>query len=709
MFTFYGDIGSNHKGYHPTVSRIGYDLRLINPINDYLDVSFYVLFGQVSGSERTAERNLNFNSHITTGGLTLNYNFKQLLKSKRSVNPYLSVGLESMEFLSKSDLYDANGGLYNYWSDGTIRNMEEGSLGSENATEIYRDYVYESDIRELDLDGFGKYSERTLAIPLEIGANFHVNDRIKFRLGTSMHFAFSDLIDGVTVESVSGRKGNKANDKFLYSHFALSFDISSEDPASAKLPEPPVFDDMEELDSIDSDGDSVVDFLDLCAKTPEGVPVDKFGCPFDNDLDGVPDYLDEEKGTLPEVLVNEVGVTLSDDDIELAYRIYKDSTGEFAYRLDCTNVTHGEGFSFANNSGGFASDNEGFSEIAVVFDSDEGQLPKNSRDKLLSEPGFYVVESDDGTHEYVVRGYKTLEEATAAMDQFKKDGMEVKGIAKVSEGAEGADLEFVSQSAIDKVRDELLVLNSAVDTSPTAAADASAENDGDASAENDSDTSIESEVDSGIAGAAESDIEITEPKTETTFRVQIGAFRKELSASVFRDADNVVYIEGDDELFRYYSGSSGLKSKAAEHRISLLEKGYEGAFIVAFRDGKRIKLSEANFEVLDVSKDVITESAEPTGSVVRRDLIRFKVQVGAYAGDVPTEVLDLYLAIGGIKFKRDPESGLVKYFLGEFESYDEAEEFKAELRREGLGDSFVVGDFNGKIISAQETLELLNE
>jgi antitoxin component YwqK of YwqJK toxin-antitoxin module len=45
-------------------------------------------------------------------------------------------------------MYDANGNFYNYWSDGTIRNMEEGSVGSENATEIYRDYVYESDIRE---------------------------------------------------------------------------------------------------------------------------------------------------------------------------------------------------------------------------------------------------------------------------------------------------------------------------------------------------------------------------------------------------------------------------------------------------------------------------------------------------------------------------------------------------------------------------------
>ena len=42
----------------------------------------------------------------------------------------------------------------------------------------------------------------------------------------------------------------------------------------------------------------------------------------------------------------------------------------------------------------------------------------------MSQPGFHVVESDDGTREYVVRGYNTLEDAMAAMDQFKKDGMD---------------------------------------------------------------------------------------------------------------------------------------------------------------------------------------------------------------------------------------------------------------------------------------------
>ncbi len=697
MFTFYGDIGSNHKGYHPTVSRIGYDLRLINPINDYLDVSFYVLFGQVSGSERSEKRNLNFNSHITTGGWTLNYNFKHLLKPERNVDPYISFGIESMEFLSKSDMYDANGNYYNYWSDGTIRNMEEGSIGSENATEIYRDYVYESDIRELDLDDFGKYSERTFAIPVEVGANFHITDRIKFRVGTSMHFAFSDLVDGVTVESLGDRKGNKANDKFLYSHFALSFDLNSGKIDSVELDKHSDFDDMQKLDSIDSDGDLIVDFVDLCAKTPEGVLVDDFGCPLDKDLDGVPDYLDEEKETKPEALVNEVGVTLTDADFELAYRKYKDSLGA-AYSIDVASVTLGEGSSVAVNTSGFANDDEGFVDVAVVFDSDEGQLPKEIRDKLLSQPGFHVVERDDGTREYVVRGYNTLEEAMAAMDQFKKNGMDVKGIAKVSKDEA---LEFVSQEVIDKARAELLVSTAAVDTSIVSAIDTSIVSV--------IDTSIVSAVDTSIVSAIDTTLNTMDISLGTTYRVQIGAFRKELSTSVFSDAREVVYTEGDDDLFRYYSGSSNEKSKAAEHRIALLEMGYEGSFIVAFRDGKRIKLSEANFDVVDTSKDVIVESVEPTGSVVRRELVRFRVQVGEYTGNVPTEVLDIYLAIGDVTFKRDPESGLIRSFLGWFETYDEAEEFQAELEREGLNDTFVIGDFNGKIISAQETLELLNE
>ena len=44
--------------------------------------------------------------------------------------------------------------------------------------------------------------------------------------------------------------------------------------------------------AFDSDGDGVVDGVDMCADTPAGVSVDRVGCALDGDRDAVPDYLD---------------------------------------------------------------------------------------------------------------------------------------------------------------------------------------------------------------------------------------------------------------------------------------------------------------------------------------------------------------------------------------------------------------------------------
>jgi len=44
--------------------------------------------------------------------------------------------------------------------------------------------------------------------------------------------------------------------------------------------------------AFDTDGDGVVDGVDLCQGTPSGVSVDRVGCPIDTDRDGVADYQD---------------------------------------------------------------------------------------------------------------------------------------------------------------------------------------------------------------------------------------------------------------------------------------------------------------------------------------------------------------------------------------------------------------------------------
>ena len=59
MFTFYGDITKGQKTNLPIVSRVGYDLRVTQPLTDYMDMNFYVLFGQLGANERTLNRNLN--------------------------------------------------------------------------------------------------------------------------------------------------------------------------------------------------------------------------------------------------------------------------------------------------------------------------------------------------------------------------------------------------------------------------------------------------------------------------------------------------------------------------------------------------------------------------------------------------------------------------------------------------------------------------
>lgn len=667
MMTFYGDIGANHSGYHPTVSRLGYDLRLINPLTDYLDVSFYVMFGQVSSNERTIDRNLNFNSNITTGGITLNYNFRHLLRKERIINPYVHLGIESIEFLSKTDLRDVDGNYYNYWSDGTIRDIAQNDANANSAVEIYRDYSYESDIREENIDGFGKYAERTWGVPVEIGVNLHTGKRIKLRFGTSMHFTFSDFIDGVTHESLNTRAGDDRNDKILYSHFALTYDLTL--PKKGEKPVKPKEIDPIELyrqDTLDSDGDLVVDLADLCANTPlDARPIDEFGCPVDIDLDGIPDYRDEELNTPDSSIAKENGVAYSAADFENMYRIYYDSVGEFS---EWNEVKRKWG-SDPRSVQAFkpAKKDSIDKQLFIVLGSDVIGTSANDLHKELSNKNFKIIERGDSVL-YVIGGFETADDLANEISNLKDDNVDIKGVLEAETNAEG-EVEG--------------------DVNPV---------------ENFENSNLETNNQANDSSA------VTEPElsSEIVYRVQVGAFQRKLSQNVFNELQDLVYVKGEDNLYRYYTGAFTDKSNAAMHKVNMSTDGYNGAFIVAFKDGDRISLADAGFELNPDFEDKIDNDTVATVNAVNADLVGFRVQVGAYMEQIPTDVLDTYLELGNVVPKRDPNSGLTKYFIGNFDNYEEATNYKIELIEKGIIDSFVVGEFKGNIITAVEAIGLLN-
>ena len=341
VLTYYGDVRDVYYS-NPIVGLKAYNLSVSKGLRSFLDVEFRILKGQLTGNERTPERNLNFKTDFLSGGVSLSYNFEHLLKKKdllleykkqRKLIPYISIGIETFSYNSKADMKDANGNTYYYWEDGTIRNIEEGSDKEERSVILTRDYEYETDLREMDNDGLGKYDLQAFAIPLDASVELQIHERVQLRLGATYHYNMSDLVDDVSSAGTGVRAGNGKTDSYLYTYFTFKFDIfSSEKQIDEEILEFNTSNfDMDAIVMGDEDGDGVDDLHDLCYFTPKGVEVDTSGCPFDDDKDGFPNYRDDELNTPKDSITNLHGVELSEEEI-LAL---SDSTNAINYDEIC--------------------------------------------------------------------------------------------------------------------------------------------------------------------------------------------------------------------------------------------------------------------------------------------------------------------------------------------------------------------------------------
>lgn len=639
MFKFYGDILDANYG-NPLVSNIGYDLHVRQQLNSFLTVKFYVLFGALSANERSINRNLNFKSSITVGGFALMYNFDQFLPEDRIISPFISLGIESVEFLSKTDLYDEYGNEYNYWSDGSIRNIAESDPNASNAIVIQRDYMYETDMRELNTDGFGKYPERTFAIPLGIGAKMHMTKNIDFTVGTVLHFTFSDVIDNVTSNSggdrIGNQVGNSGNDKFLMSSFSISYNFLK-DKKKEKIKEFEEDIDYLAYDTEDEDGDGVIDFLDECPWTPAGVEVDEKGCPLDKDGDFVPNYKDDELETRDKAPVTPNGVEMTDTMIYIAYQRYLDSTGMFAETE--TRIIAAEKRKITK-------------KYRVQVGSFTEAIDADLVDKFLSIPDVEIKTFGDSLTVIAVGNYDNLPEAIKRKMQLTKEGFDA---AIVIEQEKNGTFKSVGDAANNMSTDN-------ISSSP-----------------------INSQ---GLI-----------------FRIQLGAFSKRLSKAYLKGLKNVMEIRADDGLWKYlYTESFKTMADAAGKKIDLaIDYGVEDAFIVAYKDGKRISLTQAG-----VASSAVENIKPNAAKQYDKAAISFKVQIGSYKNQLPTEVLSKFMEVEGIE-QTELEGGLVRYTAGKFKSYAEAEAFKAQVVAKGIGGAFIIALHKEELIPVNKAKEILAE
>ncbi len=628
-FAFYGDTGKNYRSNNPFTSSLALSFTAQIPVNYFLDVNFSGVMSSVTVNEPGLRLNNNFKSEITGGSAILSYNFENFLPKGTFWQPYIGTGISSFEFLSKSDLLDANGNEYHIWSDGQLMSLPENASNASEAIMVERDYVYETDLRELNRESQGDYPDRTLSIPISAGINFKFSKHLKGQLGTTLFFNMNDLVDDV--ESDPSRSDGK-KDKFLHTSLSMSYDLYVK---SKKKPSFDVeFEDGEELIAFeywDVDEDGVPDLDDDCLGHPKGIEVDGKGCPLDEDEDGVPDYKDDEPMTLEGALVNEFGETIEDDVFLQKYMVWIDSLGvdELYSRVD----------------------GEKSKKYSVLILPDKDGMNQDEINSLLAENDVRSVD-ENGEQGFLVGDFESLPEAVNKKLELQKQGLEG-SIQKEKDGVrEDIDDEIGGMSEIVEERNRVI-------------------------------------------GAPET-------SDQLLYRVQVGAFKYDLSNDIFSNINDLLVLTGDDGLTRYMTESYETAEEAAKRRVDLLTDGFEDAFITAYQKGERITLATAGMKLTKDAQDLVYDKENNS---INPKSITFQIQLGEFVNDIPTETLEKFLELEKVRPVKDEL--ITRYMYGEFKDYEAAKVTLKSLKEQGMEKAEIKGTFNGKVIPLEEALNIL--
>ncbi|OIQ27594.1 MAG: hypothetical protein BM555_06040 [Crocinitomix sp. MedPE-SWsnd] len=665
---YYGEIQDYQRKFVPTVARY-YGTAYVNfPMTKYFNAEFSASYGKIAANERSLERNFNFESRVRMAGVQLYYNFFPLFTNKRNLfHPYVGVGFASFEFLSKTDLLDANGNPYYYWSDGSIMSTAEDSPLASTATEMYRDYTYETDLREQNLDSLGDYREQSFAIPLSLGMEWHLSPRWDFRVSSTFYFTFTDLIDNISQAGVGPqRHGDGYKDKLWTTTVSLSYDLQF---PTDKAFDPTDDSDIElyaDFDQSDWDKDGIIDAHDECADTPIEALVDEKGCPLDGDGDGVPDYRDDELDTPEETWVDEFGVTMSEEDIAKHWREFNDSTGydhdfienkmvvEFGHKGQPKLVDP-----YANGKAKMS--------YVVIIGKEQKDVSANELHEYLGYNDFKSETRGDTVY-YILGEYEKIEDAVAASKELQDRGIDVELIAR--DGSQKDKYIPVDKEVVDKVD--------------------------------------QANLENGYEGPE------VATETEQLFRVQLGAFKKKVDKEKLFPGIDVTEVTAKDGITRYYTGSFDNFEDAEVLRKDVKGQGYKSAFVVAYKGQKRVTLKDAGVETKDLPYNYNEDNERQTfvdppdkdttttnTNTFDMSGVKFRVLMTSTTGNLSNEELDILYNIGGVKVDKAFD-GTLNYYSKQFDTREEADAALEDYKTYGLENMTPIYEYKGEYLTEEE-------
>ena len=349
--------------------------------------------------------------------------------------------------------------------------------------------------------------------------------------------------------------------------------------------------------------------------------------------------------------------------------------------------------------GGISFDSYMYASLGLVYKFKVGSKKKKSRIKYALAPE--LCEAQPGDPQYVEEvavveaSENEVQEVTQADDAAMVEAAAVVAVVAVDEEQEQTEVAGEEIAVVDKYENE-----EKIDHKVESAA-------------------IKREVWVADGEEAWPDIE---------FSVQVSASKVPLNSEKIQadlGISETIYERNDNIWYRYSAGRYHKVWKARELRNILRSKyGVSKAFIVVYRDDKRISLEEAlNFasrkqsvkeeeKSVAVNDNLAVEQVYPV-TPIRKSIPEVGIMIGIQILAITNHEypLDIFPGIYDIEksIYFDEKQPWYRFIVGTFASYEEAKEFLPSTQENGFSDAFIVAYKDGKKISIKQLKEELNK
>ncbi len=201
------------------------------------------------------------------------------------------------------------------------------------------------------------------------------------------------------------------------------------------------------------------------------------------------------------------------------------------------------------------------------------------------------------------------------------------------------------------------------------------------------------------------------------YKVQIGAFKNPIPQDVFKGFKPIVGETANNGFTRYMAGNFKELDNASGVRNLIRNMGYKDAFVVAYLNGKRVPINQAQSPqtIASVSasstQNTTNQPNEEDGLAIVSNTwdqikgVHYTVQVGVYKNTPKSKTLS---GINPLYVDKLP-SGLSRYTTGLFTEIEQANANKNLMVDIGIKDAFITAYKDGQRVTIEEAKGLLQD